>query len=65
MQDLNPSTTKCYKLSRNKSESAEEWIGHLRVKENECNYKKDDRWLKEQFIKGINDEMIAAEIIVS
>ena len=31
-------------------------MGHLRIKANECNYKEHDRWLKEQFINGINDD---------
>ena len=33
------------------------------IKGNECNYKEHDGQLKEQFINGLNDEMMAAEII--
>ena len=37
-------------------ESADGWIGQLTIKTNECNYKKCDRYLKEKFINGINDD---------
>ena len=37
------------KLSRDKTESAEEWMDYLRVKVNECNYKGHDRQLKISF----------------
>ena len=37
-------------------------MGCLRMKTNESNYKEKDRRLKEQFINGINDEMMT-EII--
>ena len=42
--------------------SAEEWMSQLRIKVYVCQYKDKDRCLKEQFINGINDMMIA-EII--
>ena len=35
------------------TESTEEWMDHLRIKPNECNYKEHDKELKEQFINGI------------
>ena len=38
-------------------------MSHLRIKSNECNYREHDRQLKEQFINGINNEMMAAKII--
>ena len=38
-------------------------MSHLRIKANECNYKEHDRPLKEQFINGINDEMMTAKIL--
>ena len=44
-------------------ETAEEWIGRLKMKATECMYKEKDRRLKEQFIKGINDKSVTNEII--
>ena len=44
-------------------ENAEEWMGYLRLKANECEYKEKDRRLKEQFINGINDDEMKTEII--
>ena len=38
-------------------------MGRLRITSNELNYKKHDRWLKEQLINEINYEMMTAEII--
>ena len=38
-------------------------MGHLRLKANEGNYKEHDGWLKEQFINGINGEMMTTEIV--
>ena len=38
-------------------------MGHLRINANEYSYKDHDRQLKEQFLNGINDEMVMAEII--
>ena len=35
----------------------------LCIKAEECNYKEHDRFLKIQFINGINDEEITQEII--
>ena len=43
-------------LIRKQSERAEDYISCLRIKANECKYKKNDRGLKEQFINGINKE---------
>ena len=37
--------------------------GHWRGKANEYAYMERDRWLKEQFISGINDKDIKTEII--
>ena len=51
------------KLSTDENESAEVWMDHLRIKANECNYKECVRQLKEQFINGINDEIMTAEIM--
>ena len=45
------------KLIREKKENAKEWMGHLRGQ-----YKERDGRLKEQFINGINDNMMT-EII--
>ena len=39
------------------------WIGHLRMKANECGFKEKDRKLKEQFINDISDDDIMTEII--
>ena len=38
-------------------------MGHLRIKENECDYKEIDRRLKELFINGIHDNDMMPEII--
>ena len=38
-------------------------MGRLHIKTADCNYKKDNRWLKEHFINGINNEEIMQEII--
>ena len=37
-----------------------EWMGHLRIEENECKNKKNGSLLKEQFI---SDKMMRAKII--
>ena len=37
-------------------ESAEEWMGRLRIAVAKCNYKEIDRQLKEQFIHGLNNK---------
>ena len=50
------------KVGRDENESVEEWIGHLRFKANECNYKKHDWQLKEQFITQINEKMLITKI---
>ena len=51
------------KLSRTKSKSSEEWMGHVKFRANECNYKKHHSQLKEHFINGIHGEMMTAKII--
>ena len=35
----------------------------LRIKANEYEYREKDRYIKNQFINGINDDMMIAEII--
>ena len=50
-------------IIQRRKESAEEWMGNLGIKANECSYKEHFRWLKEQCINGINDEMMTAKII--
>ena len=49
--------------SRFKGESAEEWMGRLRIAVAECNYKEIDRQLKEQFIHGLNDKAMLDEVV--
>ena len=51
------------KLQRKENESAQEWMGRLCIKAEECNYKEHDRQLKEQFISSISDEESMQEII--
>ena len=51
------------KLSRQNGENSEEWMGRLSLAAIECKYKEIDRQLKEQFIHGLNDTDILAEII--
>ena len=51
------------KLGRRMNENAEEWLGRLRLAAVECNYKEIDRQLKEQFMHGLNDNDMPAEII--
>ena len=41
------------KYCRFEGESAEEWMGRLHVAAVECNYRKVDQELKEQFIHGL------------
>ena len=50
------------KLTREQNENVEEWMGYLRFKANECSYKEKDRRLKEQFINGVSDKEMMAEI---
>ena len=45
------------------NESAEEWMGRLKTAGVECIYWEIDRQLKEQFMHGLNDEEMLAEII--
>ena len=51
------------KLCRRDNESAEEWMGRLRIAAAECNYQELDRQLKEQFIHGLNDKDMLGEIM--
>ena len=50
------------KLIRHNSENAEVWIRRLRTAAKECNTQNLDRWVKEQFIHGINDDNMLIEI---
>ena len=50
-------------LIREETENAEKWMGNLRVKADEYEYKERDRRIKDQFINGINDDEIMIEII--
>ena len=34
-----------------------EWMGHLRIKAKECESKERDRWISEEFMNGVNDDM--------
>ena len=51
------------KLPRQAKESTEEWVGRLRLAVVECNYREEDRQLKEQFIHRLNDNDMVKEII--
>ena len=50
------------KLYRFEGESAEEWMGRLRIAVAKCNYKEIDRQLKEQFIHGLNNKAMLDDI---
>ena len=50
-------------LNRQAKENAEDWIGRLRLAAIECNCREVDRQLNEQFIHGIKDSNMLAEII--
>ena len=52
----------CY-LSRHSKENAKQWMGRLRMMAGECKYKELDRYLKEQFICGLNGDGMMVEII--
>ena len=54
----------CSKESGDSGDSAQEWMGRLQVKAADCKCKENDRRLKEKFNNGMNDEAIAAEIII-
>ena len=41
---------------------AQKWMGRLRTKPEECQYKDSER-LTEQFINGLNEEWIVYEIL--
>ena len=51
------------KLVREENGSAEEWMGHVRVKANEYEYKQRDRRLNEQLINRSNDDKMIIEVI--
>ena len=51
------------KLIRQESVNAEEWMDCLKIRANECEYK-EKRIIKEQFINGINEDVMK-EIIQS
>ena len=38
-------------------------MGHCKIKANDCGYKEKDRRLKQQFINGICDDNMMAEIL--
>ena len=52
-----------HKFSRQDGESAEKWLGRMRMLAVDCNYQEVDRQLKEQFIHGLNDAEMLGEII--
>ena len=41
----------------------EEWMKGLRLKVAKCNYKENDRNIKEQFINGMNDDSMMDDTI--
>ena len=51
------------KLCRSDNQSAEEWMGRLRITAAECSYQELDRQLTEQFIHGLNDKDMLGEVI--
>ena len=51
------------KLTRELNENIEEWMGYLRTTAKECGYNENDRKLKENFEKGINDGEVMTQII--
>ena len=60
MRPSNPSNSVSWRDI--KSENAEELIKRLRIAIKECSYQVLDRWEREQFIYGINDECIQRKI---
>ena len=52
-----------FKLIRKQNENAEEWMGCLRIKANECGYKEKDRRLKDQCTNGINGDDMRTDMI--
>ena len=50
-------------LNSKNEDSSREGMGKLWIKVAMCNYKENDRWLKEQFIKGKNDIVMISELI--
>ena len=60
-QPYHYSITKVYDYGYDKS--AEEGIGQLRVKVNECNYHEHDRHLKKQFINSLKSKSLTTKII--
>ena len=51
------------KLVRQQNESAEEWVGRLRIIAVECYYKEINGQLKKQFIHRLNESEMLREII--
>ena len=51
------------KLTTEQNETAEEWMGQLRIKTSKLAYTEKDRSLKKQCIIGINNDEIMTEII--
>ena len=52
-----------HKLVCCSSEGVNEWMGRLRTATVECKYKEVGRQLREQFIHGLNDDEMLAEVI--
>ena len=50
-------------LHRNSNESAQEWMGMLRIKAAECQYNEYKKILTEQFISGLKDIQMISEIL--
>ena len=51
------------KLSRQAAETKKDWMGRLRKMALDCQCKETDMYLKEQFINGINDDVVITEMI--
>ena len=45
----------CY-LKKCIDENLEEWMKRVRVEAEKCEYLEQDRWIKEQFICGLDNE---------
>ena len=51
------------KLGKQDEETPKDWMGRLRIMMTYCKYKENDTRTKEQFINGINDKVMTAEIL--
>ena len=51
------------KLKKKSHESPQKWMGRLHIKAMDCKYREYDRRLKEQFVNGLDNENIIAEIL--